>query len=51
MFSRNSLTENGKEYLAILDANNKGNIMLYGMPVLESDDIIYKETKVSWKHC
>ncbi|QFK71443.1 HpcH/HpaI aldolase/citrate lyase family protein [Pradoshia sp. D12] len=38
--------ENGKEFLAILDEINKNNSLLYGMPILESAEIIYKETRM-----
>lgn len=38
--------ETGKEYLAILEANNRDDIVLYGMPILESSEIIYKETRI-----
>ncbi len=38
--------KNGKEYLEILEANNNGNSVLYGMPILESSDIIYKESRM-----
>ncbi|WP_203247736.1 HpcH/HpaI aldolase/citrate lyase family protein [Sporosarcina beigongshangi] len=39
--------ETGKEYLAILEANNRDGMLLYGMPILESSDIIYKETRIA----
>ena len=38
--------ETGKEYLAILEENNDDDIVLYGMPILESSEIIYKETRM-----
>lgn len=38
--------ENGKEYLAILKENNTNDITLYGMPILESADVIYKESRM-----
>lgn len=38
--------ETGKEYLAILEENNQDDIVLYGMPILESSEIIYKETRM-----
>jgi citrate lyase beta subunit len=36
----------GKEYLEILKHNNKADIVLYGMPILESSEIIYKESRM-----
>ncbi len=38
--------ETGKEYLAILEENNCDGRVLYGMPILESSEIIYKETRI-----
>ena len=38
--------QTGKEFLEILDENNKNDIVLYGMPILESSDIIYKESRM-----
>ncbi|OIK08398.1 HpcH/HpaI aldolase/citrate lyase family protein [Bacillus sp. MUM 13] len=40
--------ENGHGYIqALLDINEAYGMQLYGMPILESEDIIYKETRVS----
>lgn len=38
--------EAGKEYLEILDENNNEDLVLYGMPILESREIMYKETRM-----
>ncbi|MCQ6275562.1 HpcH/HpaI aldolase/citrate lyase family protein [Bacillus sp. V3B] len=37
---------NGKEFLEILEENNRDNLVLYGMPILESSDILYKESRM-----
>ena len=37
--------ENGREFLSILSDLNKNN-KLYGMPILESHEIIYKEARI-----
>lgn len=42
--------ENGKEFLEILKSNNKDDIVLYGMPILETAEIIYKETRMEAIH-
>ena len=40
--------ETGCEYLKVLEKNNNDrDIMLYGMPILESSEIIYKETRMN----
>lgn len=36
----------GKEYLAILEENNQDDIVLYGMPILETPEIMHKETRM-----
>ena len=38
--------ESGKEYLSILEENNTDEIILYGMPILESAEVIYKESRM-----
>lgn len=39
--------ERGKLFLEILKRNNNGtDIVLYGMPILESSEVIYKETRM-----
>ena len=38
--------ETGKEFLEILRANNTDDIILYGMPILESSEIMYKESRM-----
>jgi len=40
------LPDTGKEYLDILEKNNSSSLILYGMPILESAEIIYKETRL-----
>ncbi|WP_342511899.1 HpcH/HpaI aldolase/citrate lyase family protein [Sporosarcina sp. FSL K6-1522] len=39
--------ETGKKYLAILEEQNDKDIVLYGMPILETAEVIYKETRMS----
>lgn len=39
--------ETGKEFLEILKHNNTGDIVLYGMPILESAEIIYRESRIN----
>lgn len=36
----------GQKYLEILRKNNSDDIVLYGMPILESSEIIYKESRI-----
>jgi citrate lyase beta subunit len=38
--------EAGQKYLEILRNNNSDDIVLYGMPILESSEIIYKESRI-----
>jgi len=38
--------EAGKDYLEILKNNNSEDMVLYGMPVLETADIVYKEIRI-----
>ena len=38
--------ENGKEFLHILKSCNSPEMVLYGMPILESAEIIYKESRI-----
>ena len=40
------LPETGKEYLEILKKNNSTSLILYGMPILETPQIIYKESRL-----
>lgn len=40
------LPKTGKEYLEILKKNNSSSIILYGMPILETPQIIYKESRM-----
>ena len=40
------LPDTGKEYLDILEKNNSSSLILYGMPILESAEIIFKETRL-----
>lgn len=39
--------ETGKQYLSILKKQNDAGHMLYGMPILESAEILYKETRMA----
>jgi citrate lyase beta subunit len=38
--------DNGKEYLEILQTNNRSDLVLYGMPILETPEIMYKESRI-----
>ncbi|WEG14620.1 HpcH/HpaI aldolase/citrate lyase family protein [Pullulanibacillus sp. KACC 23026] len=38
--------ETGAQYLDILQTNNTGDRVLYGMPILESSEIMYKESRM-----
>lgn len=41
-------SKNGHEYLSILEElNNKYGEIIYGMPILESEEIIYKENRIN----
>ena len=40
------LPDIGREYLEILKENNSSSLILYGMPILETSQIIYKESRL-----